>query len=606
MAESCEPTRADRWPVALVVFEVLPSGLDVRGHPRVERGDPEEVQVRPEPEVRAPSSGQKVRLVVAVCRLNGPSVVVVLSERTGLSFVHVQIRHEGEPAHPVVRLEDVASIPPFNVRLQCLLALSVGDPLGFGIEELRELLLCVVARVANLARILAEQRHLGAFGRGLILIDKVSGLDAGGLVLVFPLFGVAADVVLWVGDHEVHASPLEHVRHLSGREIGVGKEYPDVASVGFDGVQQVGQLLVHRATLDLEVVAELNRHPVAHGLSRENLVGVVRVLQLLRPDHAGQVRGFLSPRRDVRRVHRDREVTASKTLGKHGIEDPLGPPVEDVFPLVNVHPVDVVAKGLGGLEDVHALLEAAVVRPILQFGLGRVSGIAKVQTEIEVLAIVRPGGNRLVLRDRHIVSEQVERPLRVATLALDRYLGDAAVVREALVLHLRDGEVVGHGELRQQVRPLPDEFGRVSVEPFLLRSSDRVLVRNRIESEHTGDRDAMSLGPPEMAAKLRRVFDGKNLPVDLQCYHPVEIERIVAVVLVVEHSHLVVEFAYERGHMENRIGNVGLTQFLRIRYSHRKVQKRVFWYRIYALLWVVQPVVKRLYIGVLRGCRLLG
>jgi len=124
----------------------------------------------------------------------------------------------------VFRFKDVAGILPFDVGLQGLLVLAVSDPLGINVEELRKLLLCVIGGVADITRILAEERHLGAFRRDVVLVDEVAASNTERLFPAFSLVGVAADVVLRVGNHEVNAPALERVRYATAGEIGVSEQ----------------------------------------------------------------------------------------------------------------------------------------------------------------------------------------------------------------------------------------------------------------------------------------------------------------------------------------------------------------------------------------------
>lgn len=142
----------------------------VRGDPRVEGGDPEQLQVRPKAEIHGACSREKVGLVGAVCRFDSPPEVVVFPQRTRFPLVHIEVGDERKPTHSDLRLEDVTSILVFGVRGQRLLDLSVGDQLRLGVEELRELLLCVIGGVADLALVLAEERHVGRSGVDLFML----------------------------------------------------------------------------------------------------------------------------------------------------------------------------------------------------------------------------------------------------------------------------------------------------------------------------------------------------------------------------------------------------------------------------------------------------
>ena len=64
--------------------------------------------------------------------------MVVLPKRPRLFFVDVDVRDKREPPHPVVRLEDVASILTVGVLAERALVLATRDVLALRVEETRE------------------------------------------------------------------------------------------------------------------------------------------------------------------------------------------------------------------------------------------------------------------------------------------------------------------------------------------------------------------------------------------------------------------------------------------------------------------------------------
>ena len=243
-------------------------------------------------------------------RFNGPAVVVVLSQGSGFLLGHIEVRYEREPAHPVVGFEYI-HVLVFHVLYRRLVALLAINELCLGIEELRERLLGVFGSVAQLTLVLTEQRHLGPLGLVLVAINDIR-LRSERFLFVFPFVGVVGDVVLGIRDHEVGISTFQFVHAATAGKITVAEYEPDVAAAGLDLVQQVIQLFVNQSALNLEFVSQLERHSIGNRLSRQDLVGVVCVVQLLGAHNTREVRGLVGPCRDVGGVNRDRQLSFSK------------------------------------------------------------------------------------------------------------------------------------------------------------------------------------------------------------------------------------------------------------------------------------------------------
>ena len=485
LTERREPARADRRALPFAVLQVLTAGLRVGRDPRVVRCHPEEIQVDPHPEIRALRRREEVLLVIRERRFDGPPVVIVLPQRPRFLFADIEVRHEREPPHPIVRLEDVL-LEVVLVRGQRLLVLASRHPLGSRVEVVREFLLGLVGVPAELALILAEQRHSRPVREALARVDGVVILHAERRPFFLPLVGVLRDVALRIRDDEVHIQRLQPVHHLAAGELGVHEQEADVEVALLDAVDEVFEAIFPVRRVHLELVRDLERQPIGHHLRVENPICVVRVVHLLRPDHAGKPRLLVRPGRDVGGVHGDREVSRPEFVAVDGIEEAVRPLVELRPPRHDWHAVDVVPEGLCVAPNIAVGLESAVVGEVLQLALGRPAGLAEVEREVEMDAVVVEHRVPRFL-DGHVVAEEIERTLRVSALQFDGDVGDAPVVREPVFVHL--GELVPTLDADRLDPPgrVLDELLHRPPHPVVERLPDGVLVGDRVEAEYLVD-----------------------------------------------------------------------------------------------------------------------
>lgn len=229
-----EPGRPDRRAL-LLVDEILATTLHVRHHPRIVREHPEEVQVNPHLEPRRTRRRQEVALELAVRRLDGPPISVVVAQRSRLVHVHVEVRDEAVPPPILV----VLFVVLVEKRVQRLLRVIPGEILRRRLEEIQQRLLGVVRRrmllLPKLCLPARKQRVRRTVRVRLVLIHRIPGMDAE------VVLEVAHDRTHPVSRHlddEVDVALFQHVRHAPGRELTVGEDTADVEPPRLDGIKE--------------------------------------------------------------------------------------------------------------------------------------------------------------------------------------------------------------------------------------------------------------------------------------------------------------------------------------------------------------------------------